>query len=122
VYKISVQKEFSAAHQLIGYEGACENLHGHNWIVRVEVEAKELNSLGMGFDFKELKKILADTIEILDHQLLNKVPPFDEINPTAENIACFIHDKIKECLPETVNMSAVQVSESPTSTVTYTED
>lgn len=122
MYRISVEMGFSAAHQLIGYEGACENLHGHNWLVKAEVKTNELDSLGMGLDFKKLKKLLGGILEQFDHKMINQTAPFDQFNPTAENMAHFIFHALKAQLPKSVSLSSIQVSESPQCTVTYQED
>ncbi|HNT34208.1 MAG TPA: 6-carboxytetrahydropterin synthase QueD [bacterium] len=122
MYRISVEMGFSAAHQLVGYEGACENLHGHNWTVKVEVKTTKLDSLGMGLDFKKLKKLLGGVLEQFDHRMINQVAPFDQFNPTAENMAHFIFDALKSRLPKDVSMSRVKVSESPQCSVIYQED
>ncbi|CUS92528.1 6-pyruvoyltetrahydropterin/6-carboxytetrahydropterin synthase, partial [Candidatus Kryptonium thompsonii] len=95
MYKISAQKRFSASHIIKDYPGECGRLHGHNWNVKVTVKAKELNDFGMAIDFKELSQILNEVIEKLDHYHLNDIPPFNEIQPTAENLAKFFYDELK---------------------------
>ena len=94
-YEISVEKYFSAAHALREYKGKCERLHGHNWRVLVVVSGQKLDGVGMVMDFSELKKILEVALSNLDHSFLNEADPFDKINPTAENIAEYILNKIK---------------------------
>lgn len=121
MYQVSVEQTFSAAHQLVGYEGACENLHGHNWRVQVHLESEVLDSLGMVYDFKKLKRLLQDVIQTLDHRLLNEVPPFDSNNPTAENLARYVYDNVKARLPGQLRIVSAQVSESPNCTATYSE-
>ena len=87
MYRIIVEDDFSSAHRLREYEGKCSSLHGHNWKVRLTVRATELDRRGITMDFGKLKKLLASLLSRLDHTDLNQVAPFDEINPTAENIA-----------------------------------
>jgi len=114
-YEISVEKYFSAAHALREYKGKCERLHGHNWRVLVVVGGQKLDGIGMLMDFSELKKILEGSLSNLDHSFLNESDPFDKINPTAENIAEYILNKIKNQLPSGVLVRKVCVWESEAS-------
>jgi len=104
MFKISVQKKFSASHIIRDYPGECGRLHGHNWNVKVVVKTKELDNFGMAIDFKELSKILKEIIDKLDHYHLNDIPPFDKIQPTAENIAKFFYDEIKQKISDRKNL------------------
>lgn len=104
-YTLKIVTDFAAAHTLRNYPGACSRMHGHNWKVEVEVLATELDEVGMGIDFKTIKKATRQVTEELDHQYLNELVPFDEINPTAENIARFIHQGVGKL----INDSRVQV-------------
>jgi 6-pyruvoyltetrahydropterin/6-carboxytetrahydropterin synthase len=122
MYIISARTKFSAAHQLCGYEGPCEKLHGHNWFVRVEVKTPKLNSIGIGLDFRQLKAILEKVTDRLDHNLINDVEPFDHLNPSAENLARHFYQSIEPQLPEPVRMVSVTVWESEKYRVTYTGD
>jgi len=114
-YKLSVTDWFSSAHFLRQYKGKCENLHGHNWKVRVSVSGNKLDKTGMLLDFTDMKKYLKQVISYLDHKLLNEIEPFDKINPTAENIAAFIFEKMKVAETETAKICEVEVWESRTS-------
>ena len=110
---------FSSAHRLRNYNGKCENLHGHNWRVRLYVSAKELDETGFVVDFKEMDKILKDVTDKLDHQNINELPFFQEINPTAENIAFFIFNESKKLIDnDRVTVSKVSVWESEKSCAT----
>lgn len=124
-YTVRVNTDFAAAHVLRGYEGACERIHGHTWKVEVEVVAHELDALGMVIDTHELSRALAAIVGELDHRLLNEVPPFDEVNPTAENVASLIYGRLARVLQasrgERVRMRAVTVRENDRSAVTYAE-
>jgi len=94
MYEIKVISDFSSAHMLRGYEGKCENMHGHNWKIEVVVSSEKLDKLGMVVDFKELKHKLKIILEELDHKNLNDIEYFKKINPTSENIAKYIFDKL----------------------------
>lgn len=94
-YELMVEDSFSAAHQLRGYKGRCENMHGHTFKVQVFVSGKKLDKIGMLRDFKEIKTELKKILDELDHTNLNELPLFAEQNPTAENIAREIYNRIK---------------------------
>ena len=96
MYEVFVKVNFSAAHQLRGYDGKYENLHGHNWSALVSIEADELDAMGVGIDFVKLKKFVEEILGELDYQNINEIPPFDEQNPSAENIARWLFLKLKE--------------------------
>ena len=118
MYQISVRKHFDAAHYLRGYKGKCEEIHGHRFEVVVSVEAKDLNDIGIAFDFADLKKYLGEILERFDHVCLNDISPFDSINPSSENIARTIYQELAKQLSGVV-ISFIEVWESPESRVTY---
>lgn len=124
-YVVRVNAEFAAAHVLRGYPGACERMHGHTWKVEVEVVTRELDELGMGIDTRELRRALGGITDELDHRLLNDVPPFDEVNPTAENVASFIYGRLARTLQAAhgarLRLRAVTVRENDRSSVTFSE-
>ena len=125
MYQITIKSHFSAAHQLRDYEGECENLHGHNWLVEVFVEGDELEPNGLLIDFREMKKITGDVLVEIDHRNLNEVPPFTEANPTSENLARWLFRRILDRLADRVpplRLSKVMVWESETSGASYSED
>jgi len=124
MYELTIRTEFSSAHNLRGYEGACERLHGHNWRVEVSIEAQSLGPMGFVMDFKELKNATASIVEKLDHRYLNETPPFTELNPSAELIARFIHDELSGFLSERkgIQVSEVRVWESDTASASYRKD
>ena len=95
MYEVTVKTGFAAAHQLRLYDGKYENLHGHNWTAQVTVEADELDPIGVGIDFVELKAMVEKNLSELDYHNINEVPPFDEQNPSAENIARWLFLKLK---------------------------
>ncbi len=123
MYELTIEQTFSGAHQLRGYQGQCEKLHGHNWKVTVTVSTEQLNDIGLGIDFHELKAKAKEVLETLDHGFLNEVFPFTEINPSSENIAKYIFDSMKKHLQDYdgVQVSAVTVWESDTASATYYE-
>ena len=120
-YKVSVIRGFSAAHALRGYKGKCEKLHGHNWKVRVALVSNKLDRTGMTMDFTDIKSLLDDVLSGLDHGYLNETPPFDKLNPTAENIAAYILNRLSKKLPKGVKITEVEVWESDTSSATVTK-
>ena len=122
-YTLKVLTDFAAAHVLRGYPGQCAQLHGHNWKVEVEVVASSLDDIGMGLDFKTIKAAAKGVIGELDHQYLNEIPPFDRINPTAENIAAFLYRELAHRLnDDRVRVSAVTIWETDRASVKYTEE
>ena len=121
MYKIYIETHFDAAHQLIGYQGECGKLHGHRWKISVEVETDQVNDIGICMDFKDLKAYTDEVINLFDHQHINEIPPFDQLNPTAENLAKFIFDEVNKKLPDDVKMKEVTVWESEKYAVTYYE-
>ena len=122
-YVLKIVTDFASAHTLRGYPGACSRMHGHNWKVEVEATASALDSIGMGIDFKEIKKATKTVTETLDHHYLNELKPFDTVNPTAENIARFIYQGVSEILNnERVRVTAVTLWETERACVRYSDD
>jgi 6-pyruvoyltetrahydropterin/6-carboxytetrahydropterin synthase len=122
-YEIHVKTDFSAAHCLRGYEGNCERVHGHNWTVEVFVQCTRLNEIGIGIDFRDVKKFLSQVVEKLDHSHLNDLSEFQEMNPTSENVARFIYRELGARINSgAVKVSKVKVSETPGAGVYYQED
>lgn len=123
MYELTIERSFSAAHQLRDYDGPCARLHGHNYRVQITVGGERLAANGMLLDFGDLKAICDAILHDLDHRCLNELPDFAEVNPTAENIAAFIHGEVAERLPsDAVTIRRVSVWESDGSCVTYRED
>ena len=132
MFSLKVEGAFSSAHNLRGYKGKCEDLHGHNWRVEITVKSGELDGIGMVLDFKYLKSRLNAVLEELDHKYLNKLAFFSatkrggsaknsggkKINPTSENIAKYIYHKLKTRIPL---LDCVTVWENSTSCATYEE-
>ncbi len=123
MFEVMVQKHFSSAHNLRGYKGECEALHGHNWSVEVVVRAEKLNDIGIALDFKDIKEALSGLMGKLDHKYLNEISPFDEINPTTENIAKYFFDALSKTLnDDRLRIYRVNVWETPGSCGSYFVD
>ncbi|MEW6675946.1 MAG: 6-carboxytetrahydropterin synthase QueD [Nitrospirota bacterium] len=123
MFELMAETFFSAAHQIRGYKGECERLHGHNWKVQVHVIAERLNEIDIAIDFHELKKLTDEVIAPLDHSFLNDIFPFTEKNPSSENIAKWIYDSLRKKLNyDNIHLSAVTVWESETASATYYEE
>ncbi len=115
-----IQSKFAAAHQLRGYKGACEKLHGHNWRVTVAVTAERLNDIGIAIDFHDLKKSLREVLDQLEHTFLNDIFPFTQINPSSENIAKWIYDSMtKKINGDDLEVASVTVWESDAASASY---
>ena len=122
MYRVVIHTHFSSAHCLREYNGPCEALHGHNWKVAVAVESQKLDRLGMVIDFKILKDEVNQLIQRLDHTYLNDIAPFDTLNPTSENIACYLFQELKAQInDENKRVSEVRVWESEGSLAIYSE-
>ena len=123
VFEVYIQTHFSAAHSLRGYPGDCARTHGHNWIIEVFVKCKELDGIGIGIDFRDIKKGVKEVLEGLDHFNLNELPAFKEVNPTSENIAKYLYEGLGEKLnSDMVRVSKVKVSETPGAGAFYWEE
>ena len=122
MYRLKIITSFAAAHCLINYQGDCENLHGHNWKVEVEVTAVELDKAGLGIDFKILKRETSHLLKTLDHKYLNELPPFLETSPSSENLARYIYGELSLKLNNAnVKVETVTVWESDFASASYYE-
>lgn len=123
MYEVEIITGFSAAHRLRDYHGKCERLHGHNYKVTIAARAQELGEGGMVIDFVELKSAASGPVGRLDHMFLNDIPPFDETEPSAENLAAFLFREISEGLQDKADLLySVSVWESDTSRATFFRD
>jgi 6-pyruvoyltetrahydropterin/6-carboxytetrahydropterin synthase len=118
MFEVFVEHTFAAGHALRNYKGKCENVHGHNYRVQVGVEGPQLDANGLLYDFSELKKRVRATSEYLDHQFINDLKPFDELNPSAENIAKYFYDEIQRDISDG-RVAFVRVWETDTSCAVY---
>ena len=124
MYEIFVETHFSAAHRLSKYPGNCSRWHGHNWVVTAFLQAEQLNKLGMAADFREVKKILQELVDELDHRDLGEIPELAARNPTCEVIAHYLYTGLSERLQElspNVKVTRVRVAETPTAGASYYE-
>jgi 6-pyruvoyltetrahydropterin/6-carboxytetrahydropterin synthase len=122
-WKLKVKKDFAAAHQLRNYNGKCENMHGHNFGVEVEVEGNKLDpKVEIVMDFKVLKNELADVLETLDHKHLNEIEYFKHRNPSSENLARYVYEEMKKRVEtDDIKLVYASVSENDSSVATYSE-
>ena len=122
MFVLKIVTDFASAHSLRNYPGNCSRLHGHNWQVEVSVESEVLDALGIVIDFREIKKQTKAVVKRLDHQYLNEIPPFDELNPTAENIAKYFYEEVGQLINnKDVHVSEVIIWETPRASVAYSE-
>lgn len=122
MYKLMIRTSFAAAHNLINYQGDCENLHGHNWKVDVAVIAQELDKAGLGIDFKVLKREAGSVINELDHKYLNENPAFKDISPSSEQISRYLYKRLSERLNnDNIKVESVAVWESDNASACYYE-
>jgi 6-pyruvoyltetrahydropterin/6-carboxytetrahydropterin synthase len=122
MFQVSVEETFSSGHALRGYRGKCENVHGHNYRVRVTLEGRELDNIGLLMDFTHLKKVLREVSGTLDHQFMNDLEPFKTVNPSAENVAKYFYDQVNRQLtnlPPGARITDVIVWETDTSRAQY---
>jgi 6-pyruvoyltetrahydropterin/6-carboxytetrahydropterin synthase len=125
MFEVTVEAGFSSGHYLRNYRGKCENPHGHNYKVRVTLAGAELDSTGLLLDFKLLKQVMRPVIDRIDHQMLNELEPFTELNPSAENMARYFYQQTNVQLAEMtqgrVHVKDCTIWETDTTTATYFE-
>jgi 6-pyruvoyltetrahydropterin/6-carboxytetrahydropterin synthase len=122
MFEIAVEQGFASAHALRNYKGRCENVHGHNWKVRVVIQGEKLDETGMLVDFLDVKSFMGQILDRIDHQFLNEIPPFDVVNPSAENIAEYFYQEMTGKLGDTpvpVRISEVKIWETDIQSATY---
>ena len=123
MYVVSVQAHYDSAHFLRNYKGKCERLHGHRYVVEVALTTETLNEAGLAFDFVDVKKHLRELADWLDHENINELPPFTEVEPSAENQARFFFDELRKRLPAAMGEAVLytRVWETPTQWAQYSE-
>ena len=123
MFVVSVQAHYDSAHFLRHYKGKCEKLHGHRYVVELALTADELNESGIAFDFVDIKRHLRSLADRLDHENLNDLKPFDELEPSAENQARYFYEEMRRLLPDPMANAVlyVRVWETPTQWATYSE-
>jgi 6-pyruvoyltetrahydropterin/6-carboxytetrahydropterin synthase len=114
-----VEVTFAASHQLRGYKADLEPLHGHNFRVEAFVDAETLPDTGYVVDFLELEASLKQVVAPYDHRHMNDIPPFDESNPTTENMAQFFYHELEKRLPDGASLARIRVWEAPTYSATF---
>jgi len=121
MFEVTIEETFAAGHALRNYHGKCENVHGHNYRCQVTLEGAELDELGLLVDLVELKRVVHGVLDRLDHQWLNEFPPFDVLNPSAENMARYIYQQIADGLKvrDGVRIALVKLWETDTAYATY---
>lgn len=122
MFRLTIHTSFAAAHNLIHYQGDCENLHGHNWKVEVAVTTSELDKAGLGIDFKILKRETNTLLKTLDHKYLNELAPFADASPSSENIARYLYGELTKIFADkNVKVEMVTVWESDFAAASYYE-
>jgi 6-pyruvoyltetrahydropterin/6-carboxytetrahydropterin synthase len=123
MFVVTVQAHYDSAHYLRNYQGKCERLHGHRYVVELALATTELDKAGIAFDFVDVKKHLRELADRLDHNNLNDLPPFDTIEPSAENQAKYFYDELRRRLPPHMAEAVlyVRVWETPTQWAQYSE-
>jgi 6-pyruvoyltetrahydropterin/6-carboxytetrahydropterin synthase len=123
MFMVTVQAHYDSAHFLRHYQGKCERLHGHRYVVEMALATDELDKAGIAFDFVDIKRNLRELADYLDHNNLNDLPPFDTLEPSAENQAKYFYDEMKRRLPPRMAEAIVyaRVWETPTQWAQYTE-
>ena len=123
MFVVSVQAHYDSAHFLRNYHGKCERLHGHRYVVEIALSSNELNQAGIAFDFVDVKRELRALADRLDHENLNDLEPFTELEPSAENQARYFYEEMRRRLPDAMREAVlyVRVWETPTQWATYSE-
>jgi 6-pyruvoyltetrahydropterin/6-carboxytetrahydropterin synthase len=125
MYEVTVEDTFAAGHYLRNYRGKCENPHGHNYKVRVTLAGESLDKAGLLLDFKDLRHVMKHVIDRLDHQMINDLEPFTELNPSAENLAKYFFDETNTKLSDEtagrVKVKDVTIYETDETTAKYFE-
>jgi len=119
MFEVTVEETFAAGHALRGYRGKCENVHGHNYRVQLAIEGPDLDPIGLLVDFVEVKTWIRGVVEYLDHRFINELPPFDALNPSAENLAKYFYDQISGRLAPPLRLGRVKVWETDITSATY---
>jgi 6-pyruvoyltetrahydropterin/6-carboxytetrahydropterin synthase len=123
MFIVTVQAHYDSAHYLRNYKGKCERLHGHRYVVELALATEQLDRAGLAFDFVDIKKYLRELADHLDHNNLNDLPPFDSVEPSAENQARYFYDEMKRRLPPAMSEALLyaKVWETPTQWAQYSE-
>ncbi len=112
MFELTVRRSFSAAHAIV-MRGVRESLHGHDWVVTATVRGEGLDPDGLLCDFHALERTIEEAVAPFRQRTLNEVPPFDRVNPTAENLAEFVALEVAQRLPRGLSVRSVEVEEAP---------
>ena len=122
MFEVSVEQTFAAGHALRNYKGKCENVHGHNYRVRITVQGDQLDSTGLLVDFLDVKGLIGGVVDYLDHQFINDLPAFRTLNPSAENLAKYFYDEATRkmnAMPDGARITCITIWETDTASATY---
>ena len=124
MFEVTVEETFAAGHALRNYHGKCENVHGHNYKIRAKLEGEQLDEAGLLVDFNDVKRVLNEIIDRVDHKFLNDVAPFDTLNPSAENMARWFYEEMEKSLAAApaktdARLAEVRIWETDTSIAAY---
>jgi len=123
MYEVKIVTQFAAAHRLENFKGKCEGLHGHNWKVEVFLVGNTLDHSGLLMDFGMVKAQTKQALEELDHKYLNELAAFQDRNPSSENLACYLYERLGAIFNgDRVKIHRVDVWESDTSCASYYQD
>jgi 6-pyruvoyltetrahydropterin/6-carboxytetrahydropterin synthase len=123
MYEVKIVAQFAAAHRLENFHGKCEALHGHNWKVEVFLVGQTLDRAGLLMDFGVVKARTKEVLEEVDHQYLNELAAFRDRNPSSENLARYLYERLEAIFNQDgVTVRRVNVWESDTSCASYYQD
>jgi 6-pyruvoyltetrahydropterin/6-carboxytetrahydropterin synthase len=111
MFAISVDTQFQASHRLVLADGSKEPVHSHNWSVTADVSSDRLNSMGLVMDFNQLRAMIDNIVAEFSGKRLDKNNYFQRHNPSAENVAKYIYEKLEPALPEGVRLHQIKVVE-----------
>ncbi|HUT46547.1 MAG TPA: 6-carboxytetrahydropterin synthase [Sedimentisphaerales bacterium] len=113
MFTISVERRFQASHQLTLPDGSKEPVHKHDWVVTASLSSEKLNNMGVVMDFQVLKAMIDKTLAGFDNKALESISYFQQNNPSVENVAKYIYEKLRIELPEGVKLRNIRVVEEP---------
>lgn len=121
-FTIRVEARFEAAHNLREYKGAPEPLHGHSWKIEAKFKCKQLDHEYIGIDYVHVEKAIRELAQRFDHRYINEIPPFDQLNPTSENMARWFFEQLNRPeIKQEADLSEVVVWEGPEAYVSYSK-
>ena len=111
LFTVSIERHFWASHQLVMSDGSKEPAHNHNWVVVAEVSSKTLDDAGIVMDFCQLEDMVDEVVAEFDNARLDGIDYFRRNNPSAENVAKYVYEKLEPQLPDDVKLALVRVVE-----------